>query len=67
MKDKKTFYYVYNPKQGKPNYQHDNFESAKQEAQRLAQSSNDEFFVLAVCYSIKRQIFDETTYSDIPF
>lgn len=67
MKQEQTYFYVYNPKEGKPTYKHDNFESAKKEAQRLAETCNDEFLVLAVCYSVKKIAFAETEYSLLPF
>lgn len=49
----KNFYYVYNPKAGKPIYKHHTQQSAIAEAQRLALESRDEtqeFIVLKAEY-----------------
>lgn len=65
------FYYVYNPRAGKPTFRHDNQDSAIAEAKRLAAQSLDEkqeFIVLKAEYvcSYVPPVKTEKLY-DVPF
>lgn len=65
------FYYVYNPRAGKPTFRHDNQDSAIAEAKRLAAQSLDEkqeFIVLKAEYvcSYVPPVKTEKL-SDVPF
>lgn len=56
-----TFYVVWNPSRGNPMFRHPNIDSAKKEAERLAQqNSGQEFFVLrAMSRSVKKDVWTE--------
>lgn len=65
----KSFFMVWNPQAGAPRYQHDNVNSARAEAERLAQQNpNQTFFVLqALSKSTAMKVNTEVLAEELPF
>lgn len=66
----KNFYMVLCESTGYTKYKHENYESAKQEAVRLARQNPDhDFLVLSALATVKKNdiVIDEVLNDDIPF